>query len=81
MSKQIDRLSEQFDLKNWPHLFTKDGETVQVGELADGSHDGIFAVPMRCTHCGAKYLNGKDPRPPDPCPARNKTREMKRLLS
>lgn len=78
MGKYIDELGERMDIKTWPHQFTKNGKEVQVGEV---NHDAIFVVPMVCIHCHVEYLNGKDGRPPDPCPARNKNREMKRLLS
>lgn len=71
----------KMDLRTWPHQFTKNGNTVQVGEMSDGSKDPIFAVPMICIHCKVRYLNGKDRQPPQPCPARNKNREMKRILS
>lgn len=63
----------------WPHQFTKDGKDIQVGVRDDGSNDPIMAVPMVCVHCYIKYVNGKDARPPDPCPARNEKREMKRI--
>lgn len=75
-----DKLAEQYDLKNWPHRFTKNGPTQQVGE-DELTHDGIFVQPMICIDCQAEYLNGRDARPPDPCPARNQKKEMKRLLS
>lgn len=78
MSKRIGDLSEQYDLKNWPHLFTKDGNTFQIGETEEGP---VFAVPMICIHCHATYVNGQTPRPADPCPARTKQKEMKRLFN
>lgn len=76
----IDKLEEQFDLKNWPHRFTKVGPTQQIGEDPQ-SHDGIFAQPMVCIDCQAKFISGRDNRPADPCPARTKKTETKRLLS
>lgn len=82
--KYIDKLEDQFDLKNWPHTFTKTGHTRVIGVEHDElgrETDPIFAVEMECTHCHAKYLNGLENRPPDPCPARSKSSEMKRLLS
>lgn len=70
-----DRL--KMDVTNWPHQFTKNGPPIQIGETEEGKQ---FAVPMRCIHCGVEYINGKEARPPDPCPARNKRRELKRIL-
>lgn len=74
----IDDLDQKMNIRTWPHQFTKKGKEVQVGEV---DNDPIFAVPMVCVHCNVEYLNGKETRPPDPCPARNKNREMKRILS
>lgn len=76
----VDKLGEQFDLKNWPHRFTKEGPVRQIGEDPQ-THDGIFAQPMICMDCQAKFVSGQTPRPADPCPARTKSKEMKRLLS
>lgn len=76
----IDNLGEQFDLKNWPHRFTKQGDVKQVGEDPD-THDGIFAQPMVCMDCHATFVAGQQSRPADPCPARTQKTEMKRLLS
>lgn len=81
---RIDDLSEKFDLHNWPHQFTKDGDPYKVGEEEDGvigKGDPIMAAPMICIRCHVKFISGMDNRPPDPCPARTKKTEMKRLLS
>lgn len=79
---KYDDISERLkmNITNWPHLFTKDGDPQQVGK-DDLTGDPIMVAPMICIHCHVKYLNGRENRPPDPCPARNKNREMKRLLS
>lgn len=79
MNKYIDELPDRLkmDITNWPHQFTKDGKTFQIGETEEGP---LFAVPMICVHCQVKYINGKENRPSDPCPARTKKREMKRIL-
>lgn len=75
-----DRL--KMDVSNWPHQFSKTGKEVQTGETVDSEGNCFpkFAVPMVCIHCHVQYLNGRDARPPDPCPARNKNRELKRIL-
>lgn len=78
MSKYIDELSQKMDLKTWPHQFSKTGKTFQIG--VNEYKEPIFAVEMTCIHCGAKYVNGQTQRPADPCPARNKNREIKRIL-
>lgn len=79
MSKLIDDLSEKMDLSTWPHQFTKIGEPTKIGE-DQFTHDPIMAVRMGCVHCGVEFVAGQTNRPPDPCPARNKKREMKRIL-
>lgn len=65
----------------WPHQFTKDGTPTQIGEeqMLDHLKRPILAQPMVCVHCGVKFVQNKDPRPADPCPARNTKREMARL--
>ena len=63
----------------WPHQFTKDGKEIQIGVRDDGTGEKIMTAPMICVHCAVKWLNGKESRPPDPCPARNDRREMKRI--
>lgn len=75
----MTKLEDKFkmNLRDWPHLFTKTGKTFQIGENEEGK---IFAVEMTCTHCNARYVNGQQNRPPDPCPARSEKSEMKRLL-
>lgn len=76
----VDDMSDRLgmDVNNWPHQFTKDGEPKQVN--VDELGDPVMVAPMVCVHCLVKYVSGKDNRPPDPCPARNKKREMKRIL-
>lgn len=72
-----DRL--KMDVDNWPHQFSKDGEPYKVDvDMLTG--DSVMAAPMFCVHCHVKYIAGKENRPPDPCPARNKKRELKRIL-
>lgn len=81
MSKYSDGISDRLkmDVNNWPHLFTKIGEPKQVStDLLTG--DAEFTVEMMCIHCHVKYVAGKDNRPPDPCPARTKKSELKRIL-
>lgn len=80
--KYVDEVGSRLgmDVNNWPHQFTKEGRELQVG-INQETQAPIFNVPMICIHCHVKYLNGKQARPPDPCPARNKNRELKRLLS
>lgn len=76
----MSKLEDQFDLKNWPHRFTKDGKDFSLGEDED-THDKIISQPMICMDCNIKFVAGQSNRPPDPCPARSKKSEMKRLLS
>lgn len=76
----IEKLEETMNLKDWPHRFTKDG----IGAIIDKDRetgDPIITQPMICLDCHARYVSGRDNRPPDPCPARTKKSEMKRLLS
>lgn len=77
----IDDMSDRLkmDINNWPHQFTKEGEPKVIGR-DDLTGDPIMAAPMVCVHCGVKFVSGQTNRPPDPCPARNKKREMKRIL-
>lgn len=76
---------ENIDLQNWPHKFTKNGAEKQVGESkVEGSNNlkvPIFAIPMICVHCHIEFLQGRDPIPPGPCPARNGKAELKRILN
>lgn len=76
-----DELSDRLkmDVDHWPHLFTKIGEPKQVS-VDPLTGDANFTVEMVCIHCKQKYVAGKDNRPPDPCPARNKKSELKRIL-
>ena len=77
----LEKATEGMDTRNWQHQFTKTGKEVQIGESTDaeGNRYPKFAVPMICIHCHKEYMNGRDARPPDPCPARNQQRELKRL--
>lgn len=61
----------------WPHQFTKVDKGEQIGE--DDTGTPILAIPMACVHCSAKFIQGREQRPADPCPARNDKREMKRI--
>jgi hypothetical protein len=65
----------------WPHQFTKVDEPIQIGEeqYLDNTTRPVMAQPLQCVHCGVKYILNKDPRPADPCPARNTKREKMRL--
>lgn len=78
MSRMTD-LSDKYDLKNWPHQFTKTAREIKIG-VDSLTGDPIIAVEMTCVHCNARYINGQQSRPPDPCPARNQKTEMKRIL-
>jgi hypothetical protein len=75
-----ESLGEHFDLKNWPHRFTKEGNSFQIGEDPQ-THDGIFAQSMICIDCNIKFVSGQQNRPADPCPARTEKTEKKRLFS
>lgn len=65
----------------WDHQFTKNGKEIQIGEekFLDNTMRPIYAQPMHCVHCDKEYVQGRDPRPVGPCPARNDKREAKRL--
>lgn len=68
----------------WPHVFTKSGPEVQIGEedFLDNMKRPIMAQPMECVHCHLKYTRNKDPMPDaGPCPVRNTKRETKRILN
>lgn len=78
MGKREDDIADKFDVRNWPHQFTKLGNAKVIGEQ---DHDPIFAQPMVCIWCKQEYIAGQTNRPPDPCPARTKKTELKRLLS
>ena len=56
----------------WPHQFTRKGRDYI------GPH-GQLLQPMICVHCYQEYMEGDESRPPDPCPARNDKRELKRI--
>ena len=61
----------------WPHQFTKDGKPTQIG--VKEFNLPVHSTPMICVHCHARFVQGVDGKPPDPCPARNDKREMKRI--
>lgn len=69
----------------WPHKFTKLGNPIQIGEQKlDESQTGGTRVPimtqkMICIHCHIEFIQGKEPPPPGPCPARTTKSEWKRL--
>jgi hypothetical protein len=67
----------------WPHQFTKNGKEYQIGEqpYLDELTRKVMAQPMICVHCHKEYVQGVDPRPLDPCPARSDKREKKRILN
>lgn len=76
---RVEDLSEKMNLENWPHQFAKDGEVRVIGK-DDVTGDPMYAAPMICVHCHVKFVTGQQSRPPDPCPARTKKREMRRIL-
>lgn len=80
MSRYEDDLSDRLrmDLTTWPHQFVRDGRDVELGKSDLGIL--LFATPMICIHCNARYINRKTPRPADPCPARGKE-QVKRILN
>lgn len=63
----------------WPHQFTKNGKGYEIAE-------GKYAQTYICVHCLNEYVQNLVPgqRLPEwteePCPARNTSREMKRIL-
>ena len=65
----------------WPHKFTKLGKPKQIGEekLMGHTTAPIMAQPMVCIHCGAEFVQGEQPPPPGPCPARTTKKELKRI--
>lgn len=70
----------------WPHQFAPFGDPVKIGErhMFDDDTSQMIDVTsrkMRCVHCKITYVQNKDARPPDPCPARNEKREFKRIFN
>lgn len=64
----------------WVHQFTRNGKEVQVSlDHTFDPPEPIYAYPMVCVHCHVEFIQGKDARPPEPCPARNDKRETKRV--
>lgn len=67
----------------WPHKFTKDGKETIIDKVPMegiiGEERLITHQPMICVHCNIRFIQGKEPRPADPCPARKTSKEMKRL--
>lgn len=64
---------------NWPHKFVKIGPEELHTVPGHQVIDAIKVVPMQCICCNIKYVQGKDPQPAGPCPARNDRDELKRL--
>lgn len=62
------------DPEAWPHQFTKNGRGYELP-------DGKYAQTYICVHCLQEYVQNFQEPLPDPCPARNTKREMKRILS
>lgn len=61
------------DENAWPHQFTKNGRGYEIGP-------DTFAQTYICVHCLQEYVQGLQEPPPEPCPARNTQRELKRIL-
>lgn len=61
------------DPEAWPHQFTKNGRGYELPS-------GKYAQTYICVHCYMEYVQGFQDPPPDPCPARNTKRELKRIL-
>lgn len=57
----------------WPHKFTKNGREYV------GFPEGVMFQPLICVHCYKEYVGGLQEAPPNPCPARTTSKEMKRL--
>lgn len=62
----------------WPHQFTKNGKGYELGPDEFGIMR--FAQTYICVHCLKEYVQGMQVPPPNPCPARSKKRELKRIL-
>lgn len=81
-----ERLAKQrINIRSWPHQFTKSGGREEIGEnrnfeSEEGRPTKIYSEEYYCIHCQAKYWSRKESPPVGMCPARNKDREMKRLL-
>lgn len=78
-------LSKKVNLTSWQHQFAPSGNQKQIGEnkdiLPDGEHPlKIMSREMYCVHCKQSYWTVVAGPPSGPCPARNKKREMKRIL-
>lgn len=91
MSTHSDREFEEqlakqrINIRTWPHQFTKSGRKEQIGENTsfqptEGQSLKIYSEEYYCVHCQASYWSRKEGPPVGMCPARNKNREMKRLL-
>lgn len=73
------------NLKSWPHQFTRGGSQKVIGENPNFQPDGetnakIVSYEMVCVHCHARYWTISEGPPVGMCPARNKARELKRIL-
>lgn len=76
---RLKKINEQHKFRKnaWPHQFVKDGPGEIVGEQGDLP---IVYTPMICSHCYKRFVAGRDPRPPELCPARTDRRELGRIL-
>lgn len=63
----------------WPHQFVKIDKEQVIRPEGGTIADIIKIVRMGCVHCHQEYTHGKEAPPPQPCPARNDKREMKRI--
>jgi hypothetical protein len=66
----------------WPHLFVRTEEKQELPLqssylLIPGPK---YATKHYCRECHKEWWEGKEPRPLEPCPARNDKKEIGRLL-
>lgn len=61
------------DENAWPHQFVKNGNGYEI--------PGGYAQTYICVHCFQEYIQNLQEPPPEPCPARNTNKEMKRILT
>lgn len=84
-NREQELAKKGIQLGSWPHQFTKSGNRKQTGEdqgfKPDGEHAlKLYSEEYYCIHCKQSYWSRQQTPPPPPCPARNKKREMKRIL-
>ena len=60
------------------HKFTKNGKGYEIGKTELGTPK--YAQTYVCVHCYQEYVKEMQSPPPNPCPARRTSREMKRIL-